>query len=233
MNNFVGHKNIGLMYMRGHIEPKGAAAGVTNLVSSERTFSRPGMSSADSVAPLYIYHDDGTRTPNFTRREYSTLTRQLSGNASPEDILDYIYAVLHSPNYREKYKEFLKIDFPRVPAPTQVEFDRLARLGRQLRELHLMNSPSVSDYVTTFPAAGDNIVEKVRYVDGDVWINDAQYFGNVPEMAWNFYIGGYQPAQKWLKDHKGRKLTSKDLDHYQKIIKILTETDRIMKEIDE
>ena len=181
--------------------------------------------------PLYIYHEDGTRTPNFTPVELSALTRQLTSEPSPEDTLDYIYAVLHSPNYREKYKEFLKIDFPRVPVPTQVEFDRLVPLGRELRELHLMKSPAIDNYATTYPEAGSDEVEKIIYDDGKVYINATQYFGNVPETAWNFYIGGYQPAQKWLKDRKGRVLSSEDLDHYQRIIRILLETDRIMKEI--
>lgn len=150
---------------------------------------------------------------------------------SPEDILDYIYAVLHSPSYRVKYKEFLKTDFPRVPVPTQVDYDRLVPLGRYLRELHLMKSPIIDDYETTFPEGGSDVVEKLNYTDNKVWINENQYFGNVPELAWSFYVGGYQPAQKWLKDRKGRPLSDADLDHYQKIIKVLLETDRIMKQI--
>ncbi|MBZ0182348.1 MAG: hypothetical protein K8F60_07815, partial [Melioribacteraceae bacterium] len=75
-------------------------------------------------------------------------------------------------------------------------------------------------------------VEKIKYKEGKVWINEEQYFGNVPQTAWEFYIGGYQPAQKWLKDRKGRTLTNEEIEHYQKIIKALTETDRLMKEID-
>ncbi len=113
--------------------------------------------------------------------------------------------------------------------PTQAEFDRLVPLGRQLRELHLMKAPV--EYDTTYPEVGDNLIEKVQYDDCKVYINDTQYFGNVPVLAWNCYIGGYQPAQKWLKDRKGRKLTDEDLEHYQKIIKILLETARIMKQI--
>ena len=67
---------------------------------------------------------------------------------------------------------------------------------------------------------------------GDVWINNEQYFGDVPEIAWNFYIGGYQPAQKYLKDRKGRKLTNDEIEQYQRIIKVLIETEKIMREID-
>jgi very-short-patch-repair endonuclease len=165
---------------------------------------------------------------------------------APIDILDYIYAVLHSPSYREKYKEFLKIDFPRVPYPKDKDsFWKLVNLGREIREIHLLESPQVEKYITQYSIDGDNVVTKPRYIPspplegcpkggvvGKVYINDTQYFDNVPEVAWNFYIGGYQPAQKWLKDRKDRKLEFEDILHYQKIIVALTETDRLMKEID-
>ena len=151
----------------------------------------------------------------------------------PIDLLDYIYAVLHSPSYREKYKEFLKIDFPRVPYPKDMKtFWQLVELGGELREIHLLESAVVEKYITQYPEDGDNIVIKPVYKDGKVYINDTQYFDHVPEVAWNFYIGGYQPAQKWLKDRKGRELSYEDILHYQKIIVAMSETDRIMKEID-
>lgn len=166
---------------------------------------------------------------------------------APIDLLDYIYAVLHSPGYREKYKEFLKIDFPRVPYPKDAEtFWRLVKLGGALRQLHLLESHKITDFKTTYPKDGDNIVTRKmtktspgwelgnpEKTVGRVWINDEQFFDNVPLIAWEFYIGGYQPAQKWLKDRYGRKLTFEDIIHYQKIIIALTETDRLMKEIDE
>ncbi len=156
---------------------------------------------------------------------------------APIDILDYIYAVLHSPTYREKYKEFLKIDFPRVPYPeTLLKFRTLAKLGSELRQLHLLESPVVENYITQYPEDGNNIVNKLNFTKvstfGRVYINDTQYFDNVPEVAWNFFIGGYQPAQKWLKDRKNHKLEFEDILHYQKIIVALSETDRLMNEID-
>jgi len=191
------------------------------------------------------------------------LAEGFDGTLYPIDILDYIYAVLHSPTYREKYKEFLKIDFPRVPYPKDKEtFCELVELGAELRQIHLMESPILDKYITQYPADGNNIVEKIKaensilelppepsvsYENGifksderdfayyqkmKVYINDTQYFDNVPELAWNFYIGGYQPAQKWLKDRKGRKLEFEDIQHYQKIIVALSETDRLMQEID-
>lgn len=168
---------------------------------------------------------------------------------APIDILDYIYAVLHSPTYRDKYKEFLKIDFPRVPYPKDTTtFWALVKLGEELRQIHLLESPKVVDYITSYDKAEDaetdhnvittkigkndwQIIDKDKQL-GRIWINESKYFNNVPLTAWQFYIGGYQPAQKWLKDRKERELNFEDILHYQKIIVALTETDRIMKEID-
>ncbi len=135
---------------------------------------------------------------------------------------------------QEEYKEFLKIDFPRVPYPADREkFWKLVAIGGALRALHLMESPKLDAFVTTYPVGGDNAVDKVRYEDGRVWINEHQYFDGVPESAWQFYIGGYQPAQKWLKDRKGRTLGYEDILHYQRIVVALLETARLMKEVDE
>ena len=152
------------------------------------------------------------------------------------DILDYIYAVLHSPTYRETYKEFLKIDFPRVPYPspltlkggieeTQGKFWKLVKLGSELRQIHLLESPTVEKYITQYPNDGNNVVGKIHFENNRVYINydkasplgieGLQYFANVPEVAWNFYIGGYQPAQKWLKDRKDREQGFEDILHYQ------------------
>ena len=114
----------------------------------------------------------------------------------------------------------------------------MVKLGGEIRQIHLLESPTVEKYITQYPIDGDNVVTKPRFIStslnvrGQVYINDTQYFDNVPEIAWNFYIGGYQPAQKWLKDRKNRTLEFEDILHYQKIIVALTETDRLMKEID-
>ena len=147
--------------------------------------------------------------------------------------MDYIYAVLYSPIYREKYKEFLKIDFPRVPYPKDKDtFWKLVKLGGELRQIHLLESAVVEKSICKFNISGTNVVGKTKYENGKVYINETQCFEDVPEVAWNFYIGGYQPAQKWLKDRKDRELQIYDIRHYMKIIVALTETDRLMKEID-
>jgi len=207
-----------------------------------------------NLFPLYLYSDtdpknsfefNSERIPNFNIDIISQISTSLNlhftnekeetpGTFAPIDILDYIYAVLHSPAYRAKYKEFLKIDFPRVPYPENAEqFWALVKLGGELRQLHLLESPKVNEYITQYPVAGDNVVEKPKYEAGRVYINDTQYFDNVPEVAWNFYIGGYQPAQKWLKDRKGRTLSFDNILHYQRVIVALNETERVMGEVDE
>jgi len=211
------------------------------------------MKEINYVFPLYLYPNSKgqqtigqstDRTPNLNPEIVKQIAQNLGltftkekektkNTFAPIDILDYIYAVLHSPQYREKYKEFLKIDFPRVPYPKDAtRFWQLVNLGKQIREIHLLESPVVENYITQYPIDGDNVVTKPVYKNGSVYINNTQYFANVPEVAWNFYIGGYQPAQKWLKDRKDRKLEFEDILHYQKIIVALTQTDKLMKEID-
>lgn len=229
---------------------------ISKTISDQNIYYRGG----GSVFPLYINPetngqqtiDQSTeRKPNFNTEIVSEIAKKIGltftiekettkGTFAPIDILDYIYAVLHSPTYREKYKEFLKIDFPRIPYPANsTTFWALVALGAEIRQIHLLESPIVENFNTQYPVDGDNVVIKPRFDsdqrndnNGKVFINDTQYFDNVTEVAWTFFIGGYQPAQKWLKDRKERTLEFEDILHYQKIIVALTETDRLMKEID-
>jgi predicted helicase len=244
---------------------------VSKSVVSEGLFAIDPM-GREYLAPLYNYaegsiqqliYDKSKRTPNLNPEIVKQIASKLgltftnekettTGTFAPIDILDYIYAVLHSPTYREKYKEFLKIDFPRVPYPTNANrFWQLVKLGGELRQIHLLESDTVNRLITQYPIGGDNVVRKIRFEEnyelvngntvtladpaypfGRVYINDTQYFQQVPKAAWEFYIGGYQPAQKWLKDRKDRELSFEDILHYQKIIVALTQTARIMAEVD-
>ena len=203
--------------------------------------------------PLYLYPDekqsrlDGepSRKPNLN----ADIVQQIAGDIglrftpekttarnafAPVDILDYIYAVLHGPTYREKFREFLKIDFPRVPFPRdKKQFRALAKLGAELRALHLMTSAKLNVPAIPYQQPGDNIVTTVRFDAGKVYINKTQHFAEVPQTAWDFYIGGYQPAQKYLKDRRDRALTWDEIAHYQKIIVALVETAKVMKQIDQ
>lgn len=246
------HKNIGLILVA---QPQAANLNffdciyVTDCLADTNMFRRGGP----LCFPLYLYPEPNSqqtieqtteRTPNLNTEIVNQIAEKLrlrftnekeadESTFAPIDILDYIYAILHSPTYREKYKEFLKIDFPRVPYPKDKEtFWQLVKLGGEIRQIHLLESPTVEKYITQYPIDGTNEVSKPKYENGKVYINETQYFDHVPEVAWNFYIGGYQPAQKWLKDRRERKLEFDDILHYQKIIVALSETDRIMREID-
>ncbi|MCD8428171.1 type ISP restriction/modification enzyme [Tenacibaculum finnmarkense] len=268
MSQFVKKENIGLVIGR-----QGLAVGsmpwnlafITKNITDLNIYRRGG----GNTYPLYLYPEEKkdtdifseekkeeiTRVPNLDKKIINKLAKKLglkftnekeetAKTFAPIDVLDYIYAVLHSPNYRETYKEFLKIDFPRVPFPKDEKtFWDLVKLGREIRQIHLLESPIVEDAITQYLGDGDNIItrkltktdigyESVTDTHGKVWINDINYFNNVPLVAWEFYIGGYQPAQKWLKDRKGRELDYEDIFHYNKIIVALTQTDKIMKEID-
>ena len=190
------------------------------------------------------------KTPNLNQEILEKIASTMGLTFTPEpsskknsfcplDLLDYIYAVLYSPPYRETYQAFLKIDFPRIPYPKNKEiFFNYAKLGKILRELHLLNSSKLEKIKTTFPETGTNIIEKIAWQPANskkeqdkVWINKEQYFANVSKLAWEFTIGGYQPAQKWLKSRKEKKLDYDDIAHYQKIIASLTETDKITAQL--
>ena len=159
----------------------------------------------------------------------------LTETFGPQDMFSYTYAVFHSPTYRERYAEFLKRDFPRLPLTSdRALFAALAEKGAELVGLHLMASPTLDNLITRFPESGDNVVERVRYdeANGRVYINKGQYFEGIAPEVWQFRVGGYQVLDKWLKDRKGRVLSFEDIMHYQRIVVALSETRRIMQEID-
>lgn len=210
-----------------------------------------------AVFPLYIYPDandlDQSVRINFDPKLYARIRkaagltgpltspdgtdafRKASGDARPDEVkvFDYFYGVLHSPKYRASYAPFLKMDFPRIPYPSSPKtFTKISAQGEALRRLHLMESEAIGDTPYPFMGDGESVIGKIRYESKKVWINDTQYFSNVPMVAWSFYVGGYQPAQKWLKDRRGRELTWGEIRHYQKIIKVLTETHHLMRQID-
>ena len=208
--------------------------------------------------PLYLYPREkksdlfdqdapstaaGGRVPNLAPEFIASLSAKLklgfvpdgSGDLQttfgPEDVLHYAYAVLYAPSYRARYAEFLKRDFPRLPLTSDAElFATLCALGKQLVALHLMTTHGAQTYA--YPIAGSNRVDKVGFEDGRVSINAEQYFDGVPVAVWNYHIGGYQVAHKWLKDRKGRLLSFADLQHYQRVISALAETIQLQTDID-
>lgn len=252
MYHFINKDNVGIDLCRQLVSENYSHIFITNKIVDDSFVSNKSRERG-YIFPLYLYPENNgqqtidqstERTPNLNLEIVNQISDKLEltftnekettkGTFAPIDILDYIYAVLHSSVYREKYKEFLKIDFPRVPYPKDKDtFWKLVELGGEIRQIHLLESPLVDTPISKYPMTGTNVVGKVKYEAGKVFINETQYFENVPEIAWNFYIGGYQPAQKWLKDRKDRELQIDDIRHYLKIIVALTETDRLMKEID-
>jgi hypothetical protein len=179
----------------------------------------------------------------------------LTETIGPEDIFHYTYAILHSPTYRARYAEFLKIDFPRIPITSdQTLFRDLVAKGAELVDLHLLRLPGSAGVGgnggaailaapgkqgLSFPQSGTGVVDKVVYIapqggePGRVAINSGQYFAGIEPATWDAQIGGYQPLEKWLKDRKGRKLDMDDVLHYMRVIIALRETQRIMAEIDD
>jgi hypothetical protein len=163
----------------------------------------------------------------------------LQQTFGPEDIFHYMYAVFHSPTYRTRYAEFLKIDFPRLLLTSNLDFFRaLCSLGERLMGLHLMEK--TGKITTRYPEPGNNVVEKIEHTfpanepeKSRVWISKTQYFEGVAPEVWEFRIGGYQVCAKWLKDRKGRRLEFNDIQHYQRIVAALGETIALMEQIDE
>jgi len=252
MQHFIKGENVGLISNKqirtAHVFHHWVTKTLTDLHITETANANP------YIFPLYLYPETNIqqtigqnteRKPNLNTEIVKQLAEKLGltftnekentkDTFAPIDILDYIYAVLHSPTYRQKYKEFLKIDFPKVPYPKDSEiFKHLVKLGGEIRQIHLLESPIVEKYITQYPIDGSNVVDKAKYQNGNVVINDTQYFTNVPEVVWNFHIGGYQVCEKWLKDRKGRTLFADDITHYQRIVVALSETIRIMGEIDQ
>ena len=249
MQHFIKGENIGLTLCK---QVKAFECYHHTLVTDhimESSYTSGKTSEISYVFPLYLYSDEGyfseeggTRIPNLDEGIVAKIAEAIGrrfvpevtgeeGTFAPIDLLDYIYGLLYHPEYRERYFEFLKVDFPRIPYPdSAVCFDSYKAIGGQLRKLHLMEEQPERTGVT-YPEVGDNSVTQQKWADDKVWINKEQYFGNVPEEVWNYYIGGYQPAQKWLKDRRNTTLSFDDITHYQRIVHALATTIALQSEL--
>ena len=211
------------------------------------------IKDGSSAFPLYIYPTEKsglfdleheTRKANFSPAFILDLESRLKlkfidenhgdfeTTISALDVFNYLYAVFHSPTYRTRYAEFLKMDFPRLPLTSdEALFQKLASFGAELVAIHLMNADIEND--SCFDIEGDNVVEKIEFKDNKVFINKTQFFDNVSPEVWNFHIGGYQVCNKWLKDRKGRVLNYDDCKNYLYILAALENTQDLMGRIDE
>ncbi|MDM8558449.1 type ISP restriction/modification enzyme [Candidatus Parabeggiatoa sp. HSG14] len=259
MQHILAGENLGLITRRQMLPSQPCTYFyVSNNIISDGVI-RSDNRGGESLFPLYLYPTEQDEflngngngngkpkpkrkpnfTPNFIKDVETRLklkfiddgTGNLKTTIGPEDVFHYMYAVSHSPTYRQRYAEFLKIDFPRLPLTSDKKlFKQLAKLGKQLVTIHLMEADIDSD--SSYPVEGDNLVDKITYKDEKVYINKTQYFDNVVDTVWQFHIGGYQVCQKWLKDRKGRELSYEDCEHYFYILAALEQTIDLMEKID-
>jgi len=240
MRHLIGRDNISIAVSKQQKASTGFFHALVHDKAIDFAFVSNRTSEITSAFPLYLYPEaddlDQKRRANFDPAIFSRIRSLASGDGEippgEMNVFDYIYGVLYCADYRKRYAAFLKIDFPQIPWPSSpAEFWSVSRKGEHLRRLHLMDSDIIDDCPYHFEGDGDSVVRNPDYRDRKVWINETQHFIGAPSVAWEFQVGGYQPAQKWLKDRKGGTLSFNDVLHYQRIIKVLTETDRIMRTI--
>ena len=240
-------ENLALCVCRVVANIKWQHALVADRIIENRYVSNKGSESGH-VFPLYLYPKseglglDTERELNFKPEFLTTLSEALGlprtapfglpEDVTPEEILAYIYAVLYSSTYRERYYEFLKYDFPRISLPKDIDhFRSLATLGQELIDLHLLKDKNIP-HRHRFEGEGDGIVSKLRYEDGSVWINAMEHFTNVSAEVWEYEIGAYQVCEKWLKDRKNKVLSHDEVRQYQSILVAIAETLRVVEAID-
>ena len=232
------HPNWGLYVKRGFEDSDAAPIFCCDQLISMRAWSRPGSIGSEYLFPLYIYSEEFgeiVKRPNFdinfAKRiangmglEFEANSEEDAGSITPLMILDYIYGALHEPEYVSKYREFIKIEFPRIPYPDSVQsFMRLRSYGEKLRLLHCMKTAEESNSVSYFGAESP-VIEKVSWKDDRVYLSKKAYFDGITKEIWDFYVGGYQPLQKWLKDRKGMCLKLEDINHFKKMVDIIEKT---------
>ncbi len=251
--------NLALCVCRVVSNPVWQHALITDKITENRYVSNRGSESAH-VFPLYLYPNPEElelateRSANLKPEFLKALSKRLalpqtakcvsssglhppgSGlpqGVSPEEILGYIYAILYSPTYRERYYEFLKYGFPRIPLPRDVEhFRQLSALGQALIDWHLLKDRGIP-HRHRFEGEGEGVVSKVRYADEAVWINPTQRFTDVPVEVWDYEVGAHQVCEKWLKDRRGSALSRAEVRQYRGILVAVAETLRLMEKIDE
>ncbi|MFO5527042.1 MAG: type ISP restriction/modification enzyme, partial [Cuspidothrix sp.] len=236
MEHLLKGNNMALLSCRQQVEP-GFYHIFCSEILTERCIVSLKSRELTYVFPLYTYPNTENkqtnlfleRTPNISLKFLKAIKEKLGKTPTPEQIFYYAYAIFHSPTYRTRYAEFLKIDFPRLPLTSNKNlFNALATKGEELVNLHLMKSDILNNLITTYQPIGDNQVTEVTYNSElqRVYINKQSHFTDIPLYIWEFKIGGYQVLDKWLKDRKNakRQLSNDEISHYQKIVIALTET---------
>ena len=225
----------------------------THFLATDKIADNRSFLSAKGIMiyfPLYIYKEEESKQisllikkdeirsekrPNIKNEILNSLESYSNKKPLPEEIFYYIYSILYSDTYRKKYQEFLKIDFPKIPFTNGIElFTKLAELGKELVDLHLLKSSDLNNPIARYFGEDDNIVEKHIYKEHEnrVYINNHQYFNGIKPEVWNYHIGGYQVLNKWLKDRKSRMLSSEEIKKYCKIVTAISNTIIIQNKID-
>jgi len=244
MRHMQGGKNVGLVTVRQQSQQgTWRHVGISDQIMEGCAISNK-TKEINYLFPLYVYPEtderngsvDNNHRPNLAPEFLQAVEERIGASPSPEEILHYVYAVLHSPAYRERYADFLKSDFPRLPLTSDKKlFYRLAKLGAQLANLHLMRAPASANPAVKYPEAGSHKVEKVRHDEKNrrVYINKTQFFAGVPKDDWDFFIGGYQVLDKWLKSRMNRVLSAEEVQHYQRLVAVIQKTRQQMKKVDD
>ena len=251
MKNVLLHKNVGLQFNRQIVGDSVSHFLASRVPTTGGTFYL-GNKGKDYFAPLYLFSNedrigllsDGSLRVNLSlefltafanKLEIKLDSKGMPLGVTPLGIFHYAYAVFHSPSYRSRYFELLKLDFPRLPLTGNFDlFNKLSDLGNEITALHLFESPKIKIFSTHFNGLINHEIEKISWSNNTVWIDKLETIGfeGVVEEVWNFNIGGFQISEKWLKDRKGMKLTKQDIFDYQSLVMVLSESIHIMKEID-
>lgn len=243
MHHMLAGENLALIVPKQHKDDFGALA--TNIIGAHKSVAAFDI---NYLFPLYLYPtDDGNgrfegheRIPNIASEVTASLTNAYNRKPAPEEIFHYIYAILYAPAYRERFADFLRMDFPRIPfTADKARFKNVAALGARLTALHLLNSPELDPPACRFEGQGDGRVAKggkagVHYQASErrVYINATQYFAPVPEEIWNYQVGGYTVCAKWLKDRQERRLELDDIRVYCRIVTAIKITLDVQRKID-
>ncbi|GAA9538373.1 DNA methyltransferase [Helicobacter pylori] len=230
-------KNVALITSRRFCQSQKSGVGfVSNKISDLRTWTCPGMEGGDYVNPLY---HNPNYTENFTLEFRSFIDKHYSHHFEPLEVLGYIYALLYSPNYRKRYEDFLKADYPKILFTNNKDLFRvLSLLGIELIGLHVLNQESLNHSFeklkdatigeSYYKEAHDRIIKKPAYNEPEqrLYINHSAYFSGVSKEIYDYMIGGYGVLDKYLKSHKNE---SCDFDHVSNIIKVIARTIEIQK----
>jgi predicted helicase len=194
----------------------------------------PGKHSFSSLMILFEPPAEyRVKKPKLSSALIEKLTKEYKKTPTPEQIFFYIYSIMYSNIYRTKYAEFLKIDFPRIPFTKDYKlFKKMGEYGERLANLHLLKSSELDSPIAKFQGKGGNRVEKLRYEQGELFINNEQFFEGITPEVWEYQIGGYQVCDKWLKDRKRRSLSLEEIKHYCKVVTALEKTIEVQAEID-